>query len=187
MARVVSVNVGEARELTWRGKSVESAFIKEPIVGPVRVGTLGVAGDRQVDLSVHGGPDKAVYVYPSEHYPAWRAELGEELGWGAFGENLTTEGLFESEVRIGDVLRIGTTELRVTKPRQPCFKMQFRFRRADMPKRFARAGRSGFYLAVAREGVIEVGDTIRFEPAGGRAHTVAEAFTEMMRPGSPEQ
>jgi MOSC domain-containing protein YiiM len=187
-ARVVSVNVGQARELRWRGQSVESAFVKEPVAGAVRVLQLGLEGDRQVDLSVHGGPNKAVYLYPSEHYPAWRAELGAELAWGAFGENLTIEGLLEPEVRIGDVLRIGTAELLVTKARRPCFKMQFRFQRADMVKRFARAGRSGFYVAVLREGVLAAGDAIALVPGDAPGPTVAEAFSaEMARASSPDE
>ncbi|HUL91246.1 MAG TPA: MOSC domain-containing protein, partial [Burkholderiales bacterium] len=120
--------------------------------GRVRVAALNLEGDRQADLSVHGGPDKAVYVYPSEHYGYWRRELqGMDLPWGSFGENFTTEGLSE-EFRIGDRLRIGSAEFAVTQPRMPCFKLAVRFGRADMVKKFMRSGRTGFYLSVTREG-----------------------------------
>jgi MOSC domain-containing protein YiiM len=122
---------------------------------------LNVQGDRQSDLSVHGGADKAVYAYPSEHYAFWRNELPDlDLPWGVFGENLTTEGLLEDKVHIGDRFRAGSAKFMVTQPRMPCFKLAIRFNRPDMVKRFLRSGRAGFYLAVIQEGDIGAGDSL---------------------------
>jgi MOSC domain-containing protein YiiM len=127
--KLLAVNVGGPREVEWRGQRVRTSIFKTPVSGRVRVGRLNIEGDRQSDLSVHGGPEKAVYGYPAEHYAFWRRELLDaELGWGAFGENLTTEGLLEDEVCIGDRYRIGTVELVVTQPRTPCYKLGIRFR-----------------------------------------------------------
>jgi MOSC domain-containing protein YiiM len=159
--KVVSVNVGMPTEVEWHGKTVLTSIFKAPIDGTVRVELLNLAGDRQSDLSVHGGVDKAVYAYPSKHYAYWREELpGVDLPWGAFGENLTVEGLFEDTVYIGDQLRIGSAEFVVTQPRIPCFKLAIRFGRADMVKRFLESRRSGFYLGVSREGEVAAGDSI---------------------------
>ena len=127
----------------------------------MRVGRLNLDGDAQSDLSVHGGADKAVYVYPCEHYAYWRKQLPDmELPWGAFGENLTTEGLLEDQVCIGDRLRIGSAEFAVTQPRMPCFKLGIRFGRPDMVRRFLQSRRTGFYLSVVREGEIAAGNPI---------------------------
>lgn len=176
--KVLSVTVGRPRAVEWRGETVHTAIHKAPVLGRVRLTRLNLDGDQQADLSVHGGPDKAVYVYPSDHYPLWRRELPDaDLEWGAFGENLTTEGLLESTVRIGDRLHIDTTELIVTQPRMPCYKLGVRFRRADMVKRFLRSGRTGFYLAVVKEGTLSAGDTITLEPAAEPAVTVADVVT----------
>jgi MOSC domain-containing protein YiiM len=159
--RLVSVNAGLPREVVSRGHTVVTSIWKRPVSGRVRVGRLNVAGDQQSDLTVHGGPEKAVYAYPSEHYEYWRHELPDtELPWGAFGENFTTEGLVEHTVSIGDRLRVGTAELAVTQPRMPCFKLGIRFSRDDMVKRFLQSGRSGFYLAVVSEGEVGPGDSI---------------------------
>src|SRR3989475_8885773 len=131
--KVVSINVGLPREVRWHGKTVLTSIFKAPVEGSVKVRHLNVEGDRQSDLAVHGGADKAVYVYPAEHYAFWRAELpGVDLPWGAFGENLTTEGLMEDSVHIGDRFRIGSAELVVTQPRMPCFKLGIRFGRPDI-------------------------------------------------------
>jgi MOSC domain-containing protein YiiM len=119
MAQIVSVNVGLPREVEWRGRTVSTGIFKEPIEGRVRVLELNLKGDGQADLTVHGGPAKAVYLYPAEHYPYWQTELARDLPWGMFGENLTTDGLLEDEVNIGDRFRIGATELVVTQPRMP--------------------------------------------------------------------
>ncbi len=145
----------------------------------VRVAATNVAGDEQSDLSVHGGIDKAVYAYPSEHYAFWRKELpGMEFPWAAFGENLTTEGLLEDKVHIGDRFRAGSAEFVVTQPRMPCFKLAIRFNRPDMVKRFQRSGRSGFYLAVLREGDIAAGDVIELVAGNDQQSSVADVFRE---------
>lgn len=159
--KVLTISVGRPQEVEWRGKLVLTSIFKSPISHRVHVGRENIDGDQQSDLTVHGGPEKAVYAYPSEHYPFWRGELPDaELAWGAFGENLTTEGLLEDEVWIGDRFRIGTAEFMVTQPRMPCFKLGIRFRRPDMVKRFHQSRRNGFYLAVTKEGEIGPGDSI---------------------------
>lgn len=158
--RLLSINVGLPREVDWRGGTVRTSIFKSPVLGRVRVAKLNLAGDEQSDLSVHGGIDKAVYAYPSEHYAYWREELpGIDFPWGAFGENFTIDALLESSVHIGDRLRVGSAELLVTQPRMPCFKLGIRFGRPDMVKRFHRSGKSGFYLAVVQEGEVTAGDS----------------------------
>jgi MOSC domain-containing protein YiiM len=145
------------------------------VEGLVHVSSLNLAGDQQSDLSVHGGPEKAVYAYPREHYEYWRRELqATNLAWGAFGENLTTEGLLEPDVRIGDRIRVGSVEFLVTQPRMPCFKLGVRFGRDDIVKRFLRSGRSGFYLAVVREGDVATGDSLEFVGRDAHGVTVAD-------------
>lgn len=172
--RLASINAGLPREVAWDGKKVTTSIWKEPVGGPVRVSMLNIDGDRQADLSVHGGAAKAVYVYPAEHYDFWRRELpGAELRPGAFGENLTTEGLSE-EFRIGDRLRIGSAEFAITQPRMPCFKLAIRFGRPDIVKRFLRSGRTGFYLAVTREGEVAAGDAIQLVAQAEHSLTVAD-------------
>jgi MOSC domain-containing protein YiiM len=159
--RLVSVNVGLPREVTYKGRTVTTGIFKEPVQGRVMLRTLNLDGDRQADLSVHGGPSKAVYAYPSEHYDYWRGQLpGMDLPWGMFGENLTTEGLREDAVNIGDRFRIGTAEVMVTEPRLPCYKLGVKFGRDDIVKRFLQSGRTGFYFAVLREGEVGAGDDI---------------------------
>jgi MOSC domain-containing protein YiiM len=173
--QLVSVNVGLPREVDWHGRVVRTSIWKRPVEGPVRVTSLNLEGDQQSDLSVHGGREKAVYVYPREHYEYWKRELpGQDLPWGAFGENLTTEGLLEPDVRIGDRLRIGSAEFLVTQPRMPCFKLGIRFGRDDMVKRFLRSGRSGFYLAVLREGEVARGNPIELAGRDDHGVTVAD-------------
>ena len=159
--RVLSVNVGLPREVTWRGKPVTTGIFKEPVAGPVPIRTLNLAGDRQADLRVHGGRDKAVYAYPSEFYELWRSERPElAFPWGQFGENLTTEGLRDEDVSVGDRFRVGTAELIVTQPRLPCFKLGIKMGRDAFVTEFLQRGLLGFYLAVAREGEVEAGDPI---------------------------
>lgn len=173
--KVVSLNTGLPREVAWKGKTVRTGIFKRPVEGRLRLTRLNFEGDGQADLTVHGGREKAVYAYPSEHYPFWAAELSrDDLAWGEFGENLTTEGLGEEEVCIGDRFRIGTAELMVTQPRMPCFKLGIRFGRADLVKRFQRSGRSGFYLAVEREGEVGAGDAIQALPRGGDSLSVRD-------------
>lgn len=141
------------------GEPVSTGIFKEPVAGRVMLRTLNLDGDRQADLSVHGGPDKAVYAYPSEHYAFWKHELPEmELPWGMFGENFTTTGLLETETNIGDRFRIGAAEVMVTQPRMPCYKLGIRFGRTDIIKRFLVSERSGFYFSVLKEGEVGAGD-----------------------------
>jgi len=157
--KIISVNVGTPRLVLWNGEPVSTGIFKEPVAGRVMMRTLNLDGDRQADLSVHGGPEKAVYVYPSEHYEFWKRELPDmDLPWGVFGENLTTTGLFETEINIGDRFRVGTAEVMVTQPRMPCYKLGIRFGRADILKRFLLSERSGFYLSVFKEGEVGAGD-----------------------------
>jgi MOSC domain-containing protein YiiM len=184
--RIVSVNVSQPREVTdTAGNRVLTSIYKTPVSGAVRVGELNIDGDRQSDLVKHGGPQRAVYMYPSEHYAFWRTELpGTDLPWGAFGENLTIEGLVEDDVRIGDRLRVGSVELVVTRPRKPCFKLAIRLGRRDMAARFRASGRSGFYLGVAREGELRAGDAIaRIDRGSGPTvhEALADAYTMQTR------
>lgn len=160
-AKLVSVNVGVPRDVQWKGRTVSTGIYKEPVGGRVTVNTLNLEGDTQADLSVHGGPSKAIYAYPAEHYSYWRQEFPDmELPWGMFGENLTTEGLLEDTVRIGDRFSIGTTTMQVTEPRTPCYKLAVRFERVDIVRLFKNSGRTGFYLRVLEEGFVEAGDEI---------------------------
>ena len=159
--RVLSVNVGLPREVTWRGRTITTGIYKEPVSGPVRIRTLNLDGDRQADLRVHGGPDKAVYAYPFEFYELWSRERPDlDLGPGTFGENLTTEGLLDRDVAVGDRFRVGTAELVVTQPRLPCFKLGIKMGRDEFVTEFLERGLHGFYLAVLREGEVETGDPI---------------------------
>jgi MOSC domain-containing protein YiiM len=159
---VVSVNVGLPRTVRWKGRDVSTAIFKQPVEGRVPLRRLNLAGDRQADLSVHGGADKAVYVYPIEHDVYWRKELdAEKLPLGAFGENLTVEGLpLEDELAVGDRLRIGSVELVVTQPRVPCYKLGLGFGRSDIIERFLATGRTGYYLGVEVEGGVAAGDRV---------------------------
>jgi MOSC domain-containing protein YiiM len=144
------------------GEPVSTGIFKEPLPGRVMLRTLNLDGDRQADLSVHGGPSKAVYVYPSEHYDYWKRELPDiELPWGMFGENFTTAGLFESELNIGDKFQVGSAVVMVTEPRMPCYKLAIKFGRPDIVKRFLASERTGFYFAVLREGDVGAGDPIQ--------------------------
>jgi MOSC domain-containing protein YiiM len=159
--RVRFVNVALPRLVAWKGQTFKTGIFKEPVQGQVMMRKLDLDGDRQADLSVHGGIYKAVYAYPVEHYSFWRKELPEmELKWGAFGENLTTEGLDEDSTHIGDRFRLGAATVMVTQPRMPCFKLAAKFQRDDILKRFLASGRSGFYFSVVEEGLVAAGDAI---------------------------
>ncbi len=138
-----------------------TGIFKEPVEGRIEMRSLNLNGDQQADLSLHGGVEKAIYAYPSEHYAYWQQELPEaDLPWGALGENLTTEGLLETEVNIGDRFRIGSAEITVTQPRFPCFKLNLRFGRDDMVKRFLNSRLSGIYFSVMQRGEIGAGDAL---------------------------
>lgn len=172
--KLVSVNVGLPRDVISKSKSVTTAIFKEPVEGRVQLRTLNLDGDRQADLKVHGGIHKAVYAYPAEHYDYWRRELpGVDLPWGMFGENLTVQGMIESDVNIGDQFRIGSAELVVTQPRLPCYKLAVKFGRDDIIKRFLESGRTGFYFAVQNEGEVGAGDSIEMISGDVNALTVA--------------
>jgi MOSC domain-containing protein YiiM len=160
--KVISVNAGLPREVIWHGINVTTGIFKQPVEGRVAVRKLDLDGDRQADLSVHGGEDKAVYCYPFSHYDYWTRELpGRQLPMGMFGENLTTDGLLEDSVHIGDRFSIGSAEVIVTQPRLPCYKLGVRFQADEMVKRFLASGRTGFYFAVTREGEVGAGDDIK--------------------------
>ncbi len=138
-----------------------TAIFKAPVDHPVRLRKLNLDGDRQADLRVHGGPEKAIYAYPSEHDEFWRKELpGVELPWGAFGENFTTEGLQEATTFLGDRYRIGSAVIVVTQPRMPCYKLGIKYGRDDMVRRFLASGRTGFYFSVLEEGEVRAGDAL---------------------------
>ena len=157
--KIISINVGLPRLVERNGEVVSTGIFKAPVSGRVNLRTLNLDGDRQADLSVHGGPQKAVYGYPFEHHDFWKRELPDiELSWGVFGENFTTEGMFETELNIGDRFRIGSAEVMVTQPRMPCYKLGIRFGRADIIKRFLVSERSGFYFSVLKEGDVGTGD-----------------------------
>lgn len=159
--KIISLNVGRPRLVMRNDEPVSTGIFKDPVEGRVMLRTLNLDGDRQADLTVHGGPEKAVYAYPSEHYLFWKQELpGMELPWGMFGENFTTEGLFETETHVGDTFRIGSAELMVTQPRMPCYKLGIRFGRADIIKRFLWSERTGFYFSVLKEGEVGAGDEV---------------------------
>jgi len=159
--KILSVNVGLPRKVTWQGKVVTTGIFKEPVNASVMMRTLNLESDQQADLTVHGGVNKAVYAYPSEHYGYWRTELpGVDLRWGMFGENFTTEGLLEEATYIGDRFGIGETEVMVTEPRMPCYKLGIKFGRPDIVKRFLASRRTGFYFAVVRGGMVGAGDAI---------------------------
>jgi len=161
--KIISLNIGRPRLVSHNGEPVSTGIVKEPIASRIMMRTLNLDGDRQADLSVHGGASKAVYVYPAEHYEFWKGEFPEmDLPWGMFGENLTTTDLLETEINIGDKFRIGAAEVMVTQPRMPCYKLGLKFGRADIIKRFLQSERTGFYLAVLKEGEVGAGD--EFEP-----------------------
>jgi len=161
IGQVVSVNVGQPRTVEWKGRLVSTGIFKEPVEGRIKVDKVNLKGDGQADLSVHGGPDKAIYVYSADYYDFWRGEYPDlTFNWGMFGENLTVSGLHDDAVNIGDRFRIGTTELIVTQPRLPCYKLGLKFGRDDIIKRFLKQGYTGLYLSVLQEGEIGAGDEI---------------------------
>jgi MOSC domain-containing protein YiiM len=180
--KLISVCVGLPRQVSWKGKPVTTSIFKHPVAGRVMMRSLNLDGDCQADLTVHGGAEKAVYAYPIEHYAYWQQELpDEELPWGAFGENLTVEGLSETTVNIGDRFRIGTAEVMVTQPRFPCFKLNLKFGRDDLVKRFLNSRLSGIYFSVMQEGEIGAGDAIKLVSRDENNITVADIVKIYLR------
>ena len=159
--KILSVNVGLPREVLSGKDIVTTGIFKEPVEGPVKLRKLNLDGDKQADLTVHGGENKAVYAYPKEHYDYWQLELpNTALPWRMFGENLTTEGLNEDAINIGDSFRMGSAEVVATQPRLPCYKLGIKFGRMDIVRRFLTSGRPGIYFKVLLEGEVEAGDSI---------------------------
>ena len=177
-ARVVSVNVsGPLRDISFAGQIVRTGFFKDPVHGAAYAGRLGLEGDLQGDLTVHGGPEKAIYFYPKEHYLGWQQVLGTaDLPMGSFGENVTSEGLLEGDLCIGDVLRIGTATVQVLQPRSPCYKVQIRFGRPDMTALFFRRGRPGWYASVLQEGTFSAHDPVVVAERASDRLSVAEIW-----------
>jgi len=173
--KILSVQVGRPRSVTHRGREVRTAIFKEPVLFPVAVRRLGLAGDVQADLRVHGGPDKAVYAYDEGGYLHFRRALARELPFGQFGENLTVAGMPETEVRLDDVYRAGSALLQVTQPRSPCFKLGIRMEMPSFLKMFLESGRTGFYLRVLEEGELAAGEAVELVSRDASAPTVLEA------------
>lgn len=180
--KLVSVNIGLPREVTWRGRKTTTAIYKQPAEGRIALRKLNLDGDLQADLTVHGGEHKAVYCYPHIHYDYWRRALpGQELPLGVFGENFTTDGLLEDSVHLGDRFSVGSAEVVVTQPRLPCYKLGIRFQSDDMVKRFFASRRTGFYLSVAREGEVGTGDEIKViarDPDGVPVSEITRLYAE---------
>jgi len=173
--KVISLNVARPRLTLYQGQTISTGIFKKPVTAPVHLHRSNLDGDQQADLSVHGGPFKAVYAYPSEHYPFWRREFpGMDLPWGMFGENFTTEGLMETDVHIGDRLQVGAAVVMVRQPRMPCFKLAAKFTCDDIGRTFLDSGRSGFYFSVEQEGVVAAGDSFTFLSRAPQAITIAE-------------
>ena len=180
--KLVSVNTGLPSNVTWHGRHVTTGIFKLPVQGRVALRKLNLDGDRQADLTVHGGEHKAVYCYPLAHYDYWKVELpGWELPMGSFGENFTADGFLEDSVRLGDRFSVGSAEVVVRQPRLPCYKLAVRFQSDEMVKRFFTSRRTGFYLAVAREGEVGSGDEIKAiaqDPNGVPVSEIARLYAE---------
>jgi len=173
--KLLSLNVARPHLMVYRGATINTGIFKKPVSGRITLRTLNLEGDRQADLSVHGGPYKAVYGYPFEHYEYWRRELPDaNLPSGGFGENFTTEGLSEDELHIGDRLRIGSASIMVRQPRMPCYKLAAKFQKDDMIEKFLVSGRSGFYFSVEQEGEVEAGDAFELVWREQQGITIAE-------------
>jgi MOSC domain-containing protein YiiM len=187
MAKIVSLNVGLPRRVVFNGQVVTTGIFKEPTDGHVMIRRLNLDGDKQADLTVHGGVDKAVYSYAAEHYDYWRGELPSmDLPWGMFGENFTTQGLLEDNVNIGDTLQVGSAKLMVTQPRMPCYKLGVRFGRMDIVRRFMASGRPGIYCKVLEEGEVVKGDKINIISKDKNNITVIDIVRMYNRDGDIE-
>jgi MOSC domain-containing protein YiiM len=173
--KLISVNTGLPREVTWHGMTVSTGIFKEPVAGRVALRKLNLDGDRQADLTVHGGEFKSVYCYSLVHYDFWKAQLpGKDLPLAIFGENFTTDGLLENSVHLGDQFSVGSALVVVTQPRLPCYKLGIRFQADDMVKRFLASARTGFYLAITRGGEVGAGDEMKLIARDPNAVPVSE-------------
>lgn len=173
--KVISLNSGRPRLAVYKGATINTGIFKKPVSSRLALRKLNLDGDRQADLTVHGGPYKAVYAYPSEHYECWRKELpAMDFPWGSFGENFTTEGMTEEDIHVGDRFNIGSAMVMARQPRMPCYKLAAKFQRDDMIERFLRSGRSGFYFSVEQEGEVGAGDSIELISQNGNGISIAE-------------
>jgi MOSC domain-containing protein YiiM len=185
--QLLSVNTALPQDITWQGWVVRTSIFKQPIAGPVEVLATHLAGDGQADLRVHGGPDKAVYAYPQEHWDYWRQRLpADQLTSGAFGENLTTAGLLESEIRVGDCFQVGTAVLLAVQPRRPCVKLGIRLQRPAVVQEFEQALRNGIYFRVQQPGVLQAGDAITLLQASPYPSTIQD-MVDCLAPGPHDQ
>ena len=183
--KVLSVHVGSLQEMLRNGKKIQTGIFKQPTEGPIEVKQLGLEGDQQANKKLHGGIYKAICVYPSEHYDLWKEELGKpDLSFGDFGENLTTSGLMERDIHLGDRLRIGSVEIVVTQPREPCITLNARLDTKDLSARICKSGRSGFYFSVMKVGIIKNGDSIEYINRDENRVTVSD-FNRIIN-GEPE-
>jgi MOSC domain-containing protein YiiM len=175
IVKVISLNVARPRLAVYKGATINTGIFKKPVSGRVALRTLNLDGDRQADLTVHGGPYKAVYAYPAEHYEYWRGELpGMDLPWGTFGENFTTEGVTEDDLHVGNRFRVGSAVVMVRQPRMPCYKLAAKFQLDDIIERFLVSGLSGFYFSVEQEGDVGAGDTVELISRNQGGITIAE-------------
>jgi MOSC domain-containing protein YiiM len=173
--KLISLNVARPRLAVYQAATINTGIFKKPVSNRIALRTLNLEGDQQADLSVHGGPYKAVYAYPSEHYEYWQRQLPDmDLPWGMFGENFTTEGVGEDELHVGDRFRIGSSTVMVRQPRMPCYKLAARFQRDDMIERFLRSGRSGFYFSVEQEGEVTNGESFELISRNHDGITITE-------------
>ncbi|MFD1872716.1 MOSC domain-containing protein [Hymenobacter bucti] len=184
--QLLSLNAALPQDVAWQGHTVRTSIFKQPVAGPVQLHAEHLAGDGQADLRVHGGPDKAVYAYPHEHHAYWQQFLpAAQLGAGAFGENLTTTGLLETQVRVGDCFQIGTAVLMAVQPRRPCLKLGIRWQRPSLVREFEQAQRPGIYFRVVQEGFLQAGDAIALVEASACAVTIHD-MVQMLAPGYPD-
>ena len=174
--QLLAVCVGRPQSIAYNGRQVSTAIFKQPVQGKVMCRALGLNGDAQADLTMHGGVEKAIYAYPVEHYAYWERELARgDLPLGQFGENFILRGLAEDRVRLGDVFRVGHARVQVTQPRVSCYKIGLRLNAGPgFPKRFLESGRLGYYFRVLEEGEVEAGDAVELEDSDARSITIAE-------------
>ena len=160
--KIISTNIGEPRTILWRGKAVKSGIFKYSVDEPIQLEVEDVVNDHVIDRRYHGGVDKACYLYSADHYSYWQSLYPKlKMPWGMFGENLTVEGLHEAKVNIGDIFKIGEAVVQATQPRQPCFKLEFRFNDREIVRKFVESGFSGVYVRVLEKGSVKAGDSMK--------------------------